>query len=61
MKVVPCYIGFKANERDVAKLQALTAACGGNKSLVLRELLRRARLEDLQAPVTEEGAAIEVS
>jgi hypothetical protein len=53
----PVMVGCKLSFADADKLEALVQLTGINKSMLVRELVRRARLEDLTAPAPDEESA----
>jgi hypothetical protein len=57
----PVMVGCKLSFTDADKLEALAQLTGINKSMLMRELVRRARAEDLAAPVCDAPDEVSVS
>jgi hypothetical protein len=53
-KQFPVMVGCKLSFAEADKLEALVQVTGLKKGVLVRELVRRARLEDLTAPAPDE-------
>jgi hypothetical protein len=57
----PVMVGCKLSYAEADKLEALVQQTGLTKSMLVRELVRRARADDLAAPVCDAPDEVSVS